>query len=253
MIAISLQSGSNGNCIYVEADGMRLLFDAGICGAEAERRLAAIGRDIREVHALIISHDHADHIRYAGVYQRKYNLPLFITPRTLYRAERERMLGRLNDVNYFLAGGKIQFGGLSVQTIPTPHDAEDGAAFVVSSRGKRLGILTDLGHSFQELVPVLASLDAVFIESNYDSGMLTSGPYPLSLKRRIKGPKGHLSNREAAELLQAGLRLQWACLAHLSEKNNHPSVAFRTHREIVGTKLDVYTASRYRSTELFFV
>jgi len=76
MIAVSLQSGSNGNCFYVEAGSVRLLFDAGICGAEAERRLAAIGRDIREVHALIISHDHADHIRYAGVYQRKYNLPL---------------------------------------------------------------------------------------------------------------------------------------------------------------------------------
>lgn len=212
-----------------------------------------MGRDIREMHALIISHDHADHIRYAGVYQRKYNIPLYITPKTLYRAERDKMLGRLRDVNYFLAGGKVQFGGLSVQTIPTPHDAEDGVAFVVSSRGKRLGILTDLGHSFQELLPVLASLDAVFIESNYDSEMLRRGPYPPSLKRRIKGPKGHLSNREAAELLQAGSRLKWACLAHLSEKNNHPSVAFQTHREIVGTKLALYTASRYRSTELFFV
>jgi phosphoribosyl 1,2-cyclic phosphodiesterase len=152
-----------------------------------------------------------------------------------------------------MAGGKIQFGGLSVHTIPTPHDAEDGVAFVISSRGKHLGILTDLGHSFKELVPVLSSLDAVFIESNYDPEMLTRGPYPLSLKRRIKGPKGHLSNREAAELLQFGSKLKWACLAHLSEKNNHPSVAFRTHREIVGTKLAVYTASRYRSTELFFV
>lgn len=253
MIAISLQSGSNGNCFYVETGNVRLLFDAGICGAEAERRLAAMGRDIREVDGLIISHDHADHIRYAGVYQRKYNIPLYITPRTLYRAERERMLGRLRDVNYFLAGGKIQFGGLSVQTIPTPHDAEDGVAFVVSSRGKHLGILTDLGHPFKELEPVLASLDAVFIESNYDFEMLAKGPYPPSLKRRIKGPKGHLSNKEAAELLQAGQKLQWACLAHLSQKNNHPSVAFHTHREVVGTRLALYTASRYRSTELFFV
>jgi phosphoribosyl 1,2-cyclic phosphodiesterase len=212
-----------------------------------------MGRDIREVHGLIISHDHADHIRYAGVYQRKFNIPLYITPRTLHRAEKEKLLGRLRDVHYFFAGGRIHFGGLSVQTIPTPHDAEDGAAFVVSSRGKRLGILTDLGHSFKELFPLVSSLDAVFIESNYDSEMLRKGPYPLSLKRRIKGPKGHLSNKEAAELLQSGRKLQWACLAHLSEKNNHPSIAFQTHRQIVGRKLALYTASRYRSTELFFV
>ncbi|HXX53867.1 MAG TPA: MBL fold metallo-hydrolase, partial [Thermodesulfovibrionales bacterium] len=204
-------------------------------------------------HALIISHDHADHIRYAGVYQRRYNIPLFITPKTLYRAERDGMLGRLRDTNYFLAGGKIRFGDLSVHTIPTPHDAEDAVAFVVSCLGKRLGILTDLGHSFNELGAVISSLDAVFIESNYDPEMLRRGPYPLSLKRRIRGPKGHLSNSEAAELLLSSPKLQWACLAHLSEKNNHPSVALRTHREIVGAKLALYCASRHKSSKLFFL
>jgi len=95
VIAISLQSGSNGNCIYVETDGIRLLFDAGICGTGAASRLKRYGRDIREVDALIISHDHVDHIRYAGVYQRKYGLPIHITPKTLYKAETENNLGKL--------------------------------------------------------------------------------------------------------------------------------------------------------------
>lgn len=245
MIAISLQSGSNGNCIYVEANGVRLLFDAGICGVRAETRLRAYKCDIRNVDALIISHDHADHINYAGVYQRKYGLPIYITPRTLYKAETEKKLGKLSDVNYFLAGGKLQFGDMAVQTIPTPHDGVDGVAFVVSSGCKRLGILTDLGHPFRELSAVVSSLDAVFIESNYDPLMLSRGPYPACLKKRIQGPKGHLSNIDAAELLLVGARLKWACLSHLSENNNKPAIALKTHREIVGRRLTLYTASRY--------
>jgi phosphoribosyl 1,2-cyclic phosphodiesterase len=253
VIAISLQSGSNGNCIYVEANGVRLLFDAGICGVRAEARLRAYKRDIRNVDALIISHDHADHINYAGVYQRKYGLPIFITPRTLYKAETEKKLGKLRDVNYFLAGGKLQFGDVSVQTIPTPHDGVDGVAFVVSFGCKRLGILTDLGHAFRELSAVVSSLDAVFIESNYDPLMLSTGPYPAFLKKRIRGPKGHLSNKEAAELLLSGVRLKWACLSHLSENNNKPAVALKTHREIVGRRLALYAASRYAPSAILTV
>ncbi len=253
MIAISLQSGSNGNCIYVETKGIRLLFDAGICGVKAEQRLKAYGRDIRKVDALVVSHDHADHIAFAGVYQRKYGLPICITPKTLYKAERENRLGKLRNVNYFLAGGTLHFGKVSVQTVPTPHDAIDGVAFIISSGGKNLGILTDLGHVFKELFPVVVSLDAVFIESNYDPELLAKGPYPGFLKRRIQGPHGHLSNREAAELLQAGVNLKWACLSHLSEKNNNPRLALRTHREVLGRDLIFYTASRHRPSEIFSI
>jgi phosphoribosyl 1,2-cyclic phosphodiesterase len=246
--AISLQSGSNGNCIYVETNGVKLLFDAGISSIEAAHRLAAYDRDIRDVNALIISHDHADHVRHAGVYQRRYGLPLYITPKTLHRALARHRLGKLNDVNYFLAGGKLQFGTVSVQTIPSPHDGVDGAVFIVSSDKKFLGIFTDLGHVFNELLSVISSLDAVFIESNYDPEMLVQGPYPAFLKQRIQGPEGHLSNREAAELLQAGTRLQWACLAHLSENNNSLPIALQTHREIVDENLALFTASRYMPT-----
>ena len=253
MIAISLQSGSNGNCIYVETNGVRLLFDAGICGSRAASRLEAHGRDIRNVDALIISHDHADHISCAGVYQRKFGLPIYITPMTLQKAERENKLGKLSNVNHFLAGEKLQFGKVSVQTIPTPHDAADGAAFVISSGGKKLGILTDLGHVFRELFDVISSLDAVFIESNYDPEMLAGGPYPAFLKKRIRGPQGHLSNKESAELLRSGVKLKWACLAHLSESNNNPRVALKTHLEIAGNRLTFYTAGRHMSSGILTV
>lgn len=254
MIAISLQSGSNGNCIYVEADGVRLLFDAGICGVRAEERLAVRGRDIRSVDALIISHDHSDHIRFAGVYQRKYGIPIYVTEGTLNGGEARRSLGRLKDIRYFRAGDALRFGSTCVQTIPTMHDGADGSAFSILSGGRRLGILTDLGHVFKELEGVVSSLDAVFIESNYDIKMLSSGPYPLHLKRRISGPGGHLSNSDAAELLGAhGGRLRWACLAHLSERNNSPDVALETHRDIAKPIYTLHIASRYSASMAFVV
>lgn len=250
MIAISLQSGSNGNCIYVETGSVRLLFDAGICGADSERRLALHGRDIRKVDAVIISHDHADHVRFAGIYNRKYRLPLYMTPRTLAVSEQRHKLGRLQDVRLFLAGGALDFGGVTVQTICTPHDGVDGCAFVVSCGDSRLGLFTDLGHVFGELASAMESLDAVFLESNYDPVMLARGSYPEFLKRRIQGPEGHLSNTEAAQLLKSGKLLKWACLAHLSEQNNNPQIALKTHRNILNNELPLYVAGRYRATDI---
>jgi phosphoribosyl 1,2-cyclic phosphodiesterase len=253
MIAISLQSGSNGNCIYVETGGVKLLFDAGICGSETERRLASYRRDIRQIDAVIISHDHADHVKYAGVLQRKYGLSLFITPITLNTALSSHGLGRLDDVHLFMSGGTIRIGDVIIDAVPTPHDGADGAVFVVESRGKRLGIMTDLGHVFGGLEETISTLDGVFIESNYDPDMLAGGPYPASLKKRIKGPGGHLSNIEAAELLRAAARLKWACLSHLSERNNNPSLALRTHRRIVNPHLKLYSASRYKPTGILSI
>ena len=129
MITFSLQSGSNGNAIYVEAAGVRLLFDAGISGKMAQQRMARHGRDIRQVQAVILSHDHSDHVRCAGIYQRKFGLPVYMT-RTTRRAI-WCDLGELTDVRYFRAGQALEFGPVTVHTIRTPHDAADGVAFVV--------------------------------------------------------------------------------------------------------------------------
>lgn len=232
---------------------MKLLFDAGISSIQAERRLASFGREIRDVDALIISHDHSDHIRHSGVFQRRFGLPVYTTPGTLDKARSRHNLGRLQDINYFQSGDTIQFGSVSVQTIPSPHDGADGSLFMVSAHEKRLGIWTDLGHVFKELFFLISSLDAVFIESNYDPLMLVHGHYPAFLKQRIQGPYGHLSNGEAAELLAAGNRLKWACLAHLSNNNNSPEKALQTHRNIIGDNLPIYTASRYTANGIFSV
>jgi len=251
MRIIPLQSGSNGNCICVEAGGVRLLIDAGISGKRAAQRMADAGGDIRDVDAILISHDHGDHIACAGVYQRKFRLPIHITAPTLENTQIHRPIGRLDDVRHFAAGDTISFADISVETIPTPHDGTDGVAFVIDDGRRRLGVLTDLGHVFSGLPEIIATLDAVIIESNYDPQMLAEGLYPQFLKQRISGPNGHLSNAEAAELLaaSAGGRLQWACLGHLSGENNSPARALAAHRRILGGALPLYVAGRYEASQ----
>jgi phosphoribosyl 1,2-cyclic phosphodiesterase len=253
MITFSLQSGSNGNCIYVEAGDIRLLFDAGISGKQAAMRMASRGRNIRDCDALIISHDHADHTRCAGIFQRKFGLPIYITRPTLQEAQ--PLLGPVRDVRLFSAGDRLTFGDVTVHTIRAPHDAVDTVCFVVQHDGRRLGVLTDLGHPFAALRSTLDDVDAAYLESNYDPEMLQKGSYPEWLKDRIAGDGGHISNEEAAALIShsAARRLKWAAIAHLSEENNRPSVAIATHRRLVGRSFPLHLASRYEVSEVFEV
>lgn len=253
MITFSLQSGSNGNSIYVEADGVGLLFDAGISGRQARLRMAARGRDIAAVHALILSHDHIDHVRCAGIYQRKFGLPLYATRRTLRAIWCN--LGQLEDVRHFRSGDTLEFGRVRVHTVPTPHDGADPVAFIVECGGRRLGIFTDLGHPFAGLDRLLRCVGGAYLESNYDPGMLASGPYPPALQARIRGAGGHLSNEEGAALLRRCGRHRpgWLALAHLSEVNNRPDVALATHRRSLGRDYPLTVAGRYGVSELLRV
>ncbi len=245
MIVIPLQSGSSGNCTYVEAEGTAVILDAGIPGACAQRRLRRFGREISDVAAVVLSHDHMDHARAAGVFHRRFRLPLCCTEATMARVRERTDVRRITDLRLFSLGQTLSIGNLTIETIPTPHDGADGVAFVVEAGGVRVGVLTDLGHVFGPLYATVAGLDAVMVESNYDVRMLLEGPYPPWLQERIRGPRGHLSNEESAHLLQAAdhSRLQWVCLAHLSEKNNVPSLALRVHREMLGDELIIHLAS----------
>ncbi len=249
MQVISLQSGSNGNCIYVEANGVKLLFDAGLSGIQVKERLALHGRDVNAVDAVLISHDHVDHSRSMGILHRKFGLPIYATAKT-YQAASRYKLGEIEDLRHYRSGETLRCGKVSVETIATPHDAEDGVVFVVDDGQHRLGILTDLGHVFNGLADVIKSLDAVLLESNYDPEMLANGSYPEWLKGRIAGPAGHISNFEAAELLQtaASRRMKWACLGHLSQDNNTPKLALATHRRILGERLPLFVATRYEAS-----
>ena len=252
MRTFSCQSGSNGNCIFVQAGDTRLLFDAGISGKQAALRMAHHTQPTKVLDGLIISHDHGDHSGCAGIYQRKFGLPIYAT-RDTSRACRGRW-DKVHDVRAFAAGESFQVGEALIHSLPTPHDAVDGACFVVEHEGLRLGILTDLGHTFAGLRSLLATLDGVYLESNYDPEMLDHGPYPYFLRRRISGDRGHLANTEAATLLRDHARedrLRWAVLSHLSEVNNTPELALRTAQQVVGRRLEIHVASRYQVSPLW--
>lgn len=154
----------------------------------------------------------------------------------------------LDDVRYFQSGQTIEFPGVIVYTIPTPHDAIDGVCFVIESTvcGTRFGLMTDLGHGFDELNGWIRDLDALMIESNYDLPMLRDGFYSRHLKERIHGRGGHLSNEDAAKIVRdhASEHLQWVCLAHLSDENNTPEIAVQTCRDHVRRNLRVVCADR---------
>lgn len=247
----SLNSGSNGNCLYVEKGATRILFDAGISAARAKVRLAAMGRRISDVTALVISHDHSDHVGCAGIYQRKFGLPIYITPRTFEEAGPR--IGKTSDIRFFAAGDRLRIGDIEIETIPTPHDGVDGAIFVLTDGHRRLGIFTDLGHPFHALAAAMQDLDFVYLESNYDPEMLDNGPYPEDVKARIRGAAGHLSNEESALLVQrhASTRLRTVVLSHLSGDNNTPRLALQTHRRIVSRPIRLAVARRDRPSELF--
>ena len=248
---VALASGSNGNSIYVETGDTRLLFDAGLSGKRLRERAERCGVDLAKVDALLISHNHGDHVTGAGVLHRRYGLPLFAT-RGTWGAARHR-LGMVSGLTQLRAGEKIDFGGTTVHTIPTPHDGREGVAFVVAHGDLRLGILTDLGHSFAQLQDTLPDLDAAYLEANYDLDMLESGFYPQELKDRIAGPGGHLSNEECVDLAHdaASGRLGLLILSHLSGENNTPEAAELATAPLRELGVRVEIAGRHGPSEVF--
>ena len=229
----------------MEAGETRVLIDAGISPRQVALRLQQKHCSPDNIDALLLTHDHSDHARYVAKVCRRFQLPLYATAKTRSAITRNQTLDSVT-VNCFSAGDSFVVGDLMIHSVPTPHDAIDGVAYVLEHEDCRLGVLTDLGHVFHGLREVLESLDAVIIESNYDEDMLDTGPYPEFLKQRIRGKGGHLSNLDSAKLLhQCGTdKLQWICLCHLSEENNSTDTAIRVHQNWLGEQYPIYVARR---------
>ena len=229
-----LSSGSGGNSVYIEADGKRILIDAGLSEKKLSQRMAHIDRSLNGLDAVFATHEHTDHIRGMGPLLRKHQLSLYTTEGTYKRACHS--LGKLPGFTPIRAGQPVELGELIVEPYATPHDAEESVAFVIHYRGLRLGIATDLGKVTAEVTSKLQKLDALLIESNHDVDMLDAGPYPWVTKRRIKSDVGHLSNEACGEILSSvkhsGLRL--VVLMHMSETNNHPELARITAHQALG-------------------
>lgn len=220
-----LASGSRGNSTYVSDGRTAILIDAGLSGVEIQRRMAVRGLDPSRLDAILVSHEHSDHIHGVGVLSRRFGLPVYINDRT--RLASSATLGRLSRIAPFTCGNAFDIGGLVVHPFTISHDADDPAGFTIAGNGAKLGVATDLGVVTGVVRSHLAACDILVVEANHDEQMLIDGPYPWPLKQRIRSRSGHLSNGDAAALLQSLQhdRLAHVILAHLSEENNTPAKA----------------------------
>ncbi|MEJ2638853.1 MAG: MBL fold metallo-hydrolase [Desulfosarcinaceae bacterium] len=229
--ACVLASGSKGNAIYIEDGETRVLVDAGLSGREIERRMRARRLSPADLDAILVTHEHTDHIQGVGVLARRYDIPVHISGRTAQAGGAR--LGKIRKLVHFRCGTTFRIGQLKIHPFTTTHDAADSAGFTVASGGCKAGIATDLGIATELVKNHLDGCRLLVLEANHDPQMLIDGPYPWPLKQRIGGRNGHLSNTQCRDLLGELLHadLKQVILAHLSENNNTPAQALNTVSE----------------------
>jgi len=219
-----LGSGSRGNATLIESGETRILVDCGFGLRELERRLAEIDVRPDSIAAVVVTHEHGDHISGVARLAARYRTEVWSSPGT-WRAARCPEVGRLR---LFAGHGRgFRIGDLRLRPVPVPHDAREPCQLVIDGDGRRLGMLTDAGSVTPKMCDALQDCDALMLEANHDPQMLRAGPYPLSLQQRVGGPFGHLSNQQAAQLLDAVRheRLKQVILSHISAQNNRPELA----------------------------
>jgi len=218
----SLGSGSRGNATLVASRRTTLLIDCGFSMREVCLRLESLEQEPAAISAVLITHEHADHVQGIGALARKYRLPVWATSGTLAAAAKS--LGDLPHSQAFTSHEQLCIGDIDIEPITVPHDAREPSQFVFHHAGLRLGLLTDTGRITPHILTQLAACDALLLEFNHDPDLLARSEYPASLKQRISGPLGHLSNTQAVELLRLldTTALQYFMAMHLSEKNNSP-------------------------------
>jgi phosphoribosyl 1,2-cyclic phosphodiesterase len=221
----SLGSGSEGNGLVVECGATRVLIDCGFSLSEAVSRLERLGVAPDSVSAIVVTHEHSDHVSGVARLAAKYSIPVWLSFGTVTVAGVR--MAALPALRAFNGGETFAIGDLQFESIPVPHDAREPVQFVCSNGAAKLGVLTDLGRSTGQVEAKLSGCDALYLECNHDLQMLASGPYPWPLKQRIMGGFGHLDNASAAALLTRMdcSKLKHVVAAHLSQQNNTPALA----------------------------
>ncbi len=248
-----LGSGSKGNSVYLESGKTGILIDAGFSGKEIQNRLQSIDRDLSNVSALWLTHEHGDHIRGAGVVSRKCRIPVYANKGT-FAAARTR-LGKLFSKKEFTTGDTLQIGEMRIRSFSVSHDTADPVGFVVSSGDYSVGYCTDTGKVSHLIAQRLAGCNGLILEFNHNLHMLKNGPYPLPLQQRVRSSRGHLCNEDGAKFLarMMGSQLHIAVLAHLSETNNRPELAREAAVESIQEWGNTFlvVAAQDRATPLF--
>jgi phosphoribosyl 1,2-cyclic phosphodiesterase len=223
----SLGSGSEGNALLVQAGSSTVMLDCGFNLTESVSRLARLGLTPEALTGIVVTHEHGDHVAGVARLARKYSIPIWLTHGTL--RVQHKTLGDLSNVTEINPHLSFSIADILVQPFLVPHDAAEPVQYVFSDGSKRLGVLTDVGSSTPHIEQTLSGCDALVLECNHDADLLAKGDYPYSLKQRVGGRYGHLSNAAAAALLAKldNSRLQHIVAAHLSKKNNQPKLALQ--------------------------
>ena len=258
----SVASGSNGNCHFVSYKNTKILVDAGLSGKKIEENLRKIDINLQNITGILISHEHSDHIKGAGILSRRYNIPIYANKKTW--DEISVKLGKLEEVNIIKFENDVMFtiNDLHITPFSIHHDAIDPVGFTINNGKNKISIATDLGHICDKIRNNIYESKLVVLESNHDVEMLKMGPYPYHLKKRVLSQNGHLSNEDAGkfsvELVQKGVKK--ILLAHLSKENNFPELAFETVKSIlkeknmhIGVDLELSVLNRDEVSKLYAV
>ncbi len=242
-----LASGSSGNAFAVEFQGKMLFFDAGMSGKQHLIRLENSGLPKAEPIGLFLSHEHGDHSKGAGIFARKWEIPIYGTEGTIVGSKLKGQ--KLFGLEKFYNGDVIKIGPFTVQPWSIPHDARDPSGFTVIAGGRKLGIATDMGCSSPLIETMLAGCNGLVFEFNHDIDMLWNGTYSWPLKQRIASGEGHLSNADAALALKGlvHFELKFCVTAHLSEENNTENLAKQAAEEVAEGKFKIFTGKPYQA------
>ena len=255
----SLFSGSSGNSLFVQSDQSKILIDCGASGKKICNALASINSSNEDIDAILITHEHSDHVQSLGLISKKYNIPIYINKETfeaLSTAQKEKIIEE--NVHFTEVNKEFILNDLTIKPFEIPHDAANPCGYNIHNGKRKLSIATDLGHVNDNIIENLKDSSFILLESNYDPSILQVSKYPYSLKERIKGPHGHLSNSTAGKLIStlAGNELKEVMLGHLSKENNFPELAYQTVTEelmknnVDLNKLKLSVASRYNPSKL---
>lgn len=230
---ISLGSGSSGNCYYLQTDNDAMLIDAGVGIRAVKSHLHDYGLNLNSVKHIMVTHDHADHIKAVGVISSEYNIPVYATREVHVGIQRNYCVPKKipsENCRLIEKDVRMKIGDFYVTPFAVPHDSSGNVGFRIEAEGVVFCLMTDVGHVTEQMQQYIGEANYLVIEANYDTEMLHGGAYPAHLKSRIDGPTGHLSNRACGEALAnhatANLKHVWLC--HLSEENNHPVLALKT-------------------------
>lgn len=234
----SLSSGSSGNCQYIETNNSRILIDGGFSGKKIESLLGSIGVSAKELDGIFVTHEHSDHVKGVGVLSRRYNLPIFANEKTWMGME--KTIGKISEENIkiFISERDLNLRDLTIHPIRISHDAGEPVGYVVYYKNKKISIVTDTGWVSDANKDKIKDSDLYLMESNHDVDMLWEGSYPLYLKERVLGTRGHLSNEDAGKTLGDVITGtgEIILLGHLSGENNKPELAHRTVREVISNR-----------------